>query len=467
MVFSSITFIYYFLPIVLLVYFIVPNKGKNLVLLISSLLFYFYGEKSFIWVILLSCIVNYGSGLLIQKFKDKKKCSLRILIGTIIINLGMLIFFKYTNFFIGCIGKIVGNNFNLIDIVMPIGISFFTFQTLSYVVDVYKGKVEANKNFVNFACYVCLFPQLIAGPIVRYSDINKELVDRKVNFDDFGTGVTRFIIGLAKKVLIANVIGAMINELYDLPSMTVVAYMLIGVGYSLQIYFDFSGYSDMAIGLGRMLGFHFHENFNYPFIARSITDFWRRWHISLSSFFRDYIYIPLGGNRVSLVKHIRNILVVWILTGLWHGAGWNFIVWGIYFGVLLILEKYIFKKFLDKHKIVRHITTIFLVIISFIIFSTDSLSDAWLFIKNMCGLGKLAFINGETLYYVRSYMVVMMIGIVGSTPLILNIVNKIRENKVGNIIMDVLEIGMCVVLLVVVTAFLIDSSFNPFLYFRF
>ena len=466
MVFSSITFIYYFLPIVLLIYVIYPNKYKNLVLLVSSLLFYFYGERVYIWILLLSCIINYFFALLIEKNRNNQKAKIYLIIS-IICNIGMLCYFKYTNFFIQNINSLFNIKLSLFNIVMPIGISFFTFQTMSYVIDVYHGKVKANKNILNFATYVCLFPQLIAGPIVRYSDVNDELNERKLSYIDFGNGVRRFVIGLAKKVLIANVIGEMCSILLGLSDITVVAYILVAIGFSLQIYFDFSGYSDMAIGLGLMLGFHFLENFNYPFIARSITDFWRRWHISLSSWLRDYVYIPLGGNRVSTLKFIRNILIVWFLTGFWHGAAWNFIIWGLYFGVILLIEKFFLKDFLNKHKIFGHIYTLILILISFIIFNADSLPYIINFLKNMFGFGNLSFINQETMYYLRSYLIILIIAIIGSTPLFKDICNKLKQNKKFTVFMDILEVLYCFILLIIVTAFLIDASFNPFLYFRF
>ena len=466
MVFSSISFIYYFLPIVLLIYFILPNKYKNLVLLISSLFFYFYGENTYIWVLLLSCFINYLSGILLDKVKKKNNKKI-ILIITIIIDLGLLCYFKYTNFFIQNINHIFKSNIDLLHIVLPLGISFFTFQTLSYVIDVYNGKVKANRNIINFACYVTLFPQLIAGPIVRYKDINKELENRKITIDDFGEGVRRFIIGLSKKVLIANNIGEMISILTSLNNPTIVSYILVAIGYTIQIYFDFSGYSDMAIGLGRMFGFHFLENFNYPLIAKNITDFWRRWHISLSSFFRDYVYIPLGGNRVSIPKHLRNILIVWLLTGFWHGATWNFIIWGLYFGLILIIEKYFLKDFLEKHPIFSHIYTTILVIISFIIFNTDTFKDTLYFLKNMFGLNHLQLINFETIYYLKSYLTLIIISFITATPLLKNIKKKLTNNEKSKKIFDILEIITYMFLLIIITAYLIDTSFNPFLYFRF
>ena len=464
MVFSSITFIYYFLPIVLLIYFITPNKFKNFILLISSLLFYFYGEPSYIWVLLLSCFINYISALLIEKYRNKSKI---ILILTILLDLGILMYFKYTNFFIENINNIFGFNIKFIRVIMPIGISFFTFQTLSYVIDVYTKKVEANKNFLVFSTYVSLFPQLIAGPIVRYIDVEKELKNRKHSCDMFAQGIRKFTIGLGKKVLIANVLGEMINILNNLNSLSVFSYILIAIGFTLQIYFDFSGYSDMAIGLGKIFGFNFLENFNYPYIANSITDFWRRWHISLSSFLKDYVYIPLGGNRIGSLKQIRNIFIVWFLTGFWHGAAWNFIIWGLYFGIILIIEKKFLLEFLKKHKIFSHIYTMFLVTIGFIIFNANNFSEVIAFMKSMFGFNGLPFINQETLYYFKSYIIIIIISIIASTPLLKNICIKLMKNKTINKIMGMLEILFIIIILMIVTAFLIDSSFNPFLYFRF
>ena len=463
MVFSSITFLYYFLPILLIIYLIVPNKIKNIVLLIFSLLFYFYGEPRYILILLLSCFINYISGRLIDKYNKHAK---KILIATIIYNVGQLLYFKYTDFFIQNINNIFNSNIDYLRIVMPIGISFFTFQTLSYVIDVYKKEVEVSKNFIDFATYVSLFPQLVAGPIVRYKTINEELKTRKVNFIDFSNGVKRFTIGLAKKVLIANIIGELCNSLIGMEEITVLSSWINAIGFTLQIYFDFSGYSDMAIGLGLMFGFHFLENFNYPFIAKSITDFWRRWHISLSSFFRDYIYIPLGGNRVSKLKWFRNIFVVWFLTGFWHGAAWNFIIWGLYFAILLLLEKNIWGKYLEKTKIIKYIYTITLVIISFVIFNSTSLNEVINSIKNMLFMNDLKFINTETIFYLRNYLVILIIALVASTPVMKNIIAKAKNTKF-KLVIDILEPIYYLALLIIVTSFLIDSSFNPFLYFRF
>lgn len=461
MVFSSLTFIYYFLPIVLLFYFIMPSKYKNLILLLFSLIFYFYGEQGYVLLLIMSCLLNYIFGIIIEKYRHKR-VSKNLLFLCIILNLSILFYFKYTNFFIKNINFVFNKDFNLLNIVLPIGISFFTFQTISYVIDIYNKKIKPAKNFIDFSCYVCLFPQLVAGPIVRYSEIDKELKNRKFSFDDFGYGVKRFVIGLFKKVVIANSIGLLITSLYSV-NMSVISYIVIALSYALQIYFDFSGYSDMAIGLGRMFGFHFPENFNYPFIASSITDFWKRWHMSLSRFFKDYVYIPLGGDRKGFKIHIRNIFIVWFLTGLWHGAEWNFIIWGLYFAFFLVLEKYVLKDLLKKHKIFSHIYTFIIVIISFVIFNINDFNQILVFLKSMIGLNNIPFINSKTIYYLKSYFILLIISFLFSTPLIKYIYTKYKNKK----IVDFVEVIIICILLIVSTSFLIDSSFNPFLYFRF
>ena len=460
MLFSSITFLYYFLPILLIIYLLVPKKIKNIVLLLFSLLFYFYGEPKYIIILLLSCIINFIIGLLIEKYPKRSKL---ILIIGLIYNIGQLLYFKYTDFFILNINSIFKTNINLLRVIMPIGISFFTFQTLSYIVDVYRKDVKASKNIFDFMTYVSLFPQLVAGPIVRYKTVEEELKNRATTYKSFGDGVKTFIIGLSKKVIIANVIGELCSALIGMQTQSIVSSWISAISFTLQIYFDFSGYSDMAIGLGLMFGFHFLENFNYPLISDSITNFWRRWHISLSSFFRDYVYIPLGGNRVNKLKWFRNIFVVWFLTGFWHGAAWNFIIWGLYFAILLILEKLVLGKYLEKTKVFKYIYTIFLVVISFVIFNSNSLNEVIISLKNMFGFNNLKFINSETIYHVRNYLVILIIAIISATPLLKNIFNKLKSNKV----IDSLEIIYYFILLITITAFLIDSSFNPFLYFRF
>ena len=457
MLFSSITFLFYFLPILLIIYFIVPKKFKNLVLFIFSLFFYFYGEPKYGFLLLLSCVINHIMGSLIDKHRKYGKI---FLIIALVYDIGSLLYFKYLDFFIENINNIFKSEIPLFHIIMPIGISFFTFQTISYVVDIYNKKVEPSKSFLNFATYVCLFPQLVAGPIVRYETIASELKNRESNFDTFALGVKRFTIGLAKKVLIANLLGEMCTSLASLPNGSVMSYLLEAVGYTLQIYFDFSGYSDMAIGLGLFFGFHFLENFNYPLVASSITDFWRRWHISLSSFFRDYVYIPLGGNRVSLLKWIRNIFIVWFLTGFWHGASWNFILWGLYFAVILVLEKKIYGKYLSNTKVLKYIYTIGLVVISFVIFNCENVSDIKIFLSSMFGLNNLPLINTETLYYIRSYLVLLIIAIIASTPILKVIGNKLKK-------LEFLEPVIYIGIIILVTAYLVDTSFNPFLYFRF
>lgn len=463
MVFASITFLYYFLPIFLILYFIFPKKYKNIVLLIFSFIFYFYGEPKYILLMLIEVFFSYFMTLSLEKNKSKS------LLGIIIsFHIFLLCVFKYFNFIITNINSIFGGNNSLLNIVLPIGISFYTFQIISYEVDVYRGKVKASKSLIDYMTYVFLFPQLIAGPIVRYETISKELKSRKVTLEDFSYGVNRFIIGLFKKVVIANNIGELCNILNNSSEVSVLLYWVLGISYMLQIYFDFSGYSDIAIGIGRMIGFKFPENFNYPYIANSVTDFWRRWHMTLSSWFRDYVYIPLGGNRVSTLKHIRNILVVWMLTGLWHGASWNFIIWGIYFGVILIIEKYCLNKVLEKlPRVIRNIYTMFIVMISFIIFSSDDISSALVVIKGLFSFSSLKFSNDFIIYYIRSYGVILIGGLVLCTPLIKNVINKLRENKILNYIINIFEVIILVLILVVITSMLIDSSYNPFLYFRF
>ena len=461
MLFSSITFIYVFLPILLITYYITPTKYKNIILLIFSLLFYSLGEPKYIIILILSCIINYYLSKLLNK-KYKKI----ILIIAILYNIGQLFIFKYTDFFISNINTIFKSSISLTYIIMPIGISFFTFQALGYVIDVYNKNHKPAKSLLEFMTYISLFPQLIAGPIVRFSDIKNELTKRTINYEKISLGIKRFIIGLSKKVLLANILGEFTTLVIE---ESFVYSWLKPIFYTLQIYFDFSGYSDMAIGLGLMLGFNFLENFNYPLIANSITDFWRRWHISLSSWFRDYLYIPLGGNRVSTQKWIRNLLIVWFLTGFWHGANWNFIIWGLYFGILLIIEKLFIKSFLDKTKIIKYIYTLLIVIISFLIFSTTNINELFNSLKNMFLINNIPLINKTTIYYFRSYIVLLIISIISATPILKITINKIKQTKLNKIIevLEILEIFIYFGLLTLSTAYLIDESFNPFLYFRF
>lgn len=460
MVFSSITFLFYFLPIVLALYYLVPNKFKNLILLISSFIFYFYGEPKYVLLMAFSIISTYICGILVDKYRGTKTAKL-FLILEIIISIGLLIYFKYADFIIKNINLWLSQKIDLINVLLPIGISFYTFQMISYVVDIYRGEVKVQKNILKLATYVSLFPQLIAGPIVRYSTIEKQLENREYSINKFSLGVRRFVIGLGKKVLIANVIGTLVNTFFISEDKSILFYWLYAIGVMLQIYFDFSGYSDMAIGLGKMFGFDFLENFNYPYIATSITDFWRRWHISLSSWFRDYVYIPLGGNRVSKIKWIRNIMVVWILTGLWHGAEWNFIIWGIYFGILLIIEKlFLLKKTEKIPKFLKVIYTLFFVMISFIIFNGNEIIEN---IKGVFGIGNISVISKESIYYLKSYFIVILIEIIGATPIMKNIVKKEKIKKFTNILEPIYLFSI----LLLSTSYIIDGSFNPFLYFRF
>ena len=462
MVFTSISFIYYFLPLLLICYFVVPKKYRNIILLMFSVLFYFYGEPKYILLMLIEVFISYVVGLLIDKYKNKN-----ILIIGIFIHVLLFGIFKYFNFVIINVNNLFHSNLNLLNVVLPIGISFYTFQIISYEIDVYNKKVNVQSNILNYFLYVFLFPQLIAGPIVRYQDVNNEIDNRNVTFEMFARGVRRFIIGLSKKVIIANNLGELCNIYLNLGDKSVLFTWIFAISYMLQIYFDFSGYSDIAIGLGKMLGFNFPENFNYPYMAKSITDFWRRWHMTLSSWFRDYVYIPLGGNKKGVLKQIRNILIVWSLTGLWHGASWNFIVWGLYFGILLILEKFILKKYFSNvPKFIKGIYTLFLVMISFVIFQGDNLSNDFNIIKGLFGLNGELFINNVTLYYLKGYVLFIVLGVIGSTNYVKNLVIKISNGK-GKKIINILEPIYLLILLIIVTMYLIDSSYNPFLYFRF
>jgi len=467
MLFSSIEFLYYFLPIVIALYFIVPKKFKNLILLISSLFFYYWGEPVYTLIMVVMAFSGYVHGLLIDKFRGTTKSKVA-LVSSIVVGLGALGFFKYSNFFIENINNLFDSAMSTLALALPIGISFYTFQILSYTIDLYRGKYEVQKNFIDFFAYVALFPQLIAGPIVRYSDIDKELKSRTHSFENFAYGANRFIIGLSKKILIADVLAGFCNLAKE-PSNTSVLFMWAYViAYAIHIYFDFSGYSDMAIGLGRIFGFHFPENFNYPYISKSITEFWRRWHMTLGSWFRDYVYIPLGGNRVSKLKWFRNIFVVWFLTGFWHGAGWNFIAWGLMFAVLLVIEKQFLLKILEKiPAIFSRVYVIFFLLLSWIIFDAASLTEAISRIGSLFGAGDMPLINANTLYYIKSYAVVLILGVIGCTPLLKNIVLKIKENVTGKRIINVVEPVVQILLLTLTTAYLIDGSFSPFLYFRF
>lgn len=446
MIFSSVSFLFYFLPIVIILYFLLPKKYRNLLLFISSLFFYFVGEKQYCLILLFSCVFNYQYA---KRIKDKKT-----LWFGVIVNLSLLIYFKYTNFIVD---DVLGLNLGL-RIVLPIGISFFTFQAISYLIDVYRGDVEASKSFINFGTYLTFFPQLIAGPIVRYETVNKELIERHENEDDCTKGIVRFCVGLFKKVVIADTLGSIVKLLSAIKARSSLSYFLEMISATMQLYYDFSAYSDMAIGMALIFGFHFLENFNYPLIATSVKDFWRRWHISLSSFLKDYIYIPLGGSRCSNSRYIFNLFVVWFLTGFWHGADYNFILWGLYFGLVLIIEKFVFKGFFDRHKVLGFIYTFLIVNISFVIFNHSNILD----VKNfMTGLFNFKYlVDKDTLFYLKNYVVFFIVCIIGITPLCKNIYSRLKNKDLANIVLVVL-------LLIVSTAYIIDATFMPFLYFRF
>lgn len=467
MLFSSITFLYYFLPLVLLIYFVVPFKAKNLVLLISSFIFYGWGEPVYVVYMALSILVQYILGLLIEKYSDRGLAKLFIVLS-VGFSLGLLGYFKYTDFFIANFNAATGMSIPLLKIVLPVGISFYTFQILSYTVDVYRKRISAQKNLIDLATYIVLFPQLIAGPIVRYIDIDKQLKVRSHSVEMVYEGLVRFVMGLAKKVLIANSLGELGDIFVKSTDKSVLFYWMYALAFALQIYFDFSGYSDMAIGLGKMFGFTFLENFNYPFISKSITEFWRRWHMSLGSWFRDYLYIPLGGNRVRTSRWLFNIFIVWMLTGFWHGADWNFIIWGLFFAVLLILEKLFLSKLLEKlPSFISHIYLLIIVIISFVIFDASSMNLAFERIGAMFGASDSPLWNSNSLYYLRSYALVFIVAIIGATPMIKNLVEKAKKKEGWSKAINILSPIVTIILLVAVTAYLIDSSFNPFLYFRF
>ncbi len=467
MLFSSIPFLFYFLPCVLILYLIAPKCLKNTVLLLSSLVFYAWGEPRYVIWMLLAITLGYIFGLLIERFKEKKRISKLFMILSVASSLAMLGYFKYVDFFIGNFNAITGLSIPLLKIALPIGISFYTFQILSYTVDVYRGNVAAQKNPIDLAAYVALFPQLIAGPIVRYSDVAEQLKSRTHTLEKTVLGARRFMIGLGKKILIANILGELCDTFRASDDKSVLFFWLYAVAYSLHIYFDFSGYSDMAIGLGKLFGFDFLENFNYPYISASITEFWRRWHMSLGSWFRDYVYIPLGGNRVSRMRHLFNIFVVWMLTGFWHGAAWNFIVWGLFFAVLLMVEKLWLLKYLKKSRVLSHIYVVVLIIISFVIFDASSMGQAFSYIGSMFGAGGYPLVSTEFLYYLRSYGVVLILGIIGATPLPKKLWNRIAATGIGSNIMTFAEPIALSALLLCCSAYLVDGSYNPFLYFRF
>ena len=435
--------------------------------MLSGFFFYGWGEPRFLLIMIASIAQGYVFALLIERFSSRPALKKLFLALSCIVALGLLGYFKYADFFISSFNAVTGLSVSLLNIALPIGISFFTFQIVSYDIDVYRGDVAAQKNPIDLAAYISMFSQLIAGPIVRYSDVAAQLKSRTHSIEKFSSGVRRFVIGLSKKMLIANVLGELVSDFKASDEKSLLFFWLYAVAYTLHIYFDFSGYSDMAIGLGRMMGFEFIENFNYPYIAASITDFWRRWHISLSTWFRDYVYIPLGGNRVKKARWIFNIFVVWFLTGLWHGAAWNFALWGLLYAILLMNEKLWSLKLLGKSKVISHIYTLLFVIIGFVLFDASSLGEAAGNIASLFGFGGHSLVSTESVYALRSYAVVFIIGIIGATPLAAKLMAKLRTNEAVGKVINVAEPFVLVLLLAVCTAYMVDGAFNPFLYFRF
>lgn len=466
MLFSSISFLYYFLPSVVVLYLIAPKGLKNTVLLLSSLFFYAWGEPKYLIFMLIAIMQGYFSGILIEKYHNKIQSKLFLTVS-LLISFGLLGYCKYADFFILNFNAITGCSVPLLSIVLPIGISFYTFQIVSYIIDVYRREVTAQKNIINLAAYITMFPQLIAGPIVRYSDIATQLEQRTHSFSNIAIGIRRFLIGLSKKVLIANLLGELTAAFQSSTEPSILFLWIYAIANTIQIYFDFSGYSDMAIGLGKIFGFHFLENFNYPYISNSITEFWRRWHISLGSWFRDYLYIPLGGSRVSKWKWIRNLFLVWMATGLWHGAAWNFVLWGLLFAVLLIVEKLWILNYLQNLKLLNHLYVLLFIIVSFVLFDASSINDAFSTIRAMFGASNLPLTTVESIYYLKSYAVILIISIIGATPLPSKLLHMAETYAISKRILYLLEPFCLVILLIVNTAFLIDGSFNPFLYFRF
>lgn len=453
MIFSSLLFLFWFLPIFFILYYLCPARFKNAVLLVGSMIFYSWGEPKFLLLLLLSILVNYAAGLAIARFHKRKL----FLFLAMLFDFGMLIFFKYINFFIENINNLTHANIKTLALTLPLGISFYTFQIASYVIDVYKGKVKAERSLLILGTYLCMFPQLIAGPIVVYSEVESALHDRKITLSDISEGISVFILGLASKVLIANNVGSLWTEAgkigYENISMPLA--WLAMLSFSLQIYFDFNGYSLMAIGLGKMLGFNFPKNFDMPYMSKSITEFWRRWHMTLSGWFREYVYIPLGGNRKGTVRTYVNLLIVWTLTGFWHGADWNFVLWGLFFFVILAIEKLFLKNFLDRHPVIASVYAKLLIAFSWMLFAITDFHEIGVFFGRL-----FSFTAGEdALYYLRNYGVVLIIGVILSTPLLSGLYEKIK-NRIPGIILSML-------LLFASVAYLADAGYNPFLYFRF
>ncbi len=461
MLFSSIPFLYYFLPVVLIAYFLAPWKAKNGVLLISSLFFYGWGEPKLLFLMVFTIMLFYLCGLAIGKAQEQKVKKFWLLVS-VVISIALLAVFKYADFFIGSFNSLTGLGVPLLKLALPVGISFYTFQCLSYTIDVYRGNVPPQKSLISFGAYVSLFPQLIAGPIVRYSDVARELGERTHSWEMATLGFRRFLVGLGKKVLIADQFALLAKLFRESSEPSVLFAWMYAIAFTLNIYFDFSGYSDMAIGLGKIFGFHFIENFNYPYLSKSVTEFWRRWHMSLGSWFRDYVYIPMGGNRVNKGRWVINILTVWMLTGAWHGAAWNFVVWGLVFAVLLLTEKWV-PALQKLPNFLRHFYVLLAVVLSFVLFNAESFNQAGQDFAAMFGAAGLPAVTAETVYYLKSYALLLVAGIVGSTPVVKETALKLRETKVGG----VLEFALMAILLITCTAYLVDGSFSPFLYFRF
>ena len=463
MLFSGIPFLFYFLPCVLLVYFAVPQKGRNAVLLAASLFFYGWGEPKFLLFMVFSIVQGHVFARLIARGKRKKL----FLTLSLVVSFALLAYCKYADFFIENFNAVTGLSLPLLKIALPIGISFYTFQIASYEIDVYRGDVAAQHNFIDFAAYVAMFPQLIAGPIVRYRDIAPQLKERTHSLEAAASGASRFAVGLGKKVLVANVLAQLVSAYKASAEQTALYAWLYAIAFTLQIYFDFSGYSDMAIGLGRIFGFTFPENFRYPYIAKSITEFWRRWHMSLGTWFRDYLYIPLGGSRCSRIRHIFNILVVWMATGFWHGAAWNFVFWGLFYAVLLMAEKFFLLPALKKGRALPHVYVLLAVTLGFVLFDAASLKDALHQLGTLFGAGTASGLGTEALYMLRSYGVVLALAVLGATPLPAMLWKKAQGAKSLAPVLTVAEPLCTFALLALCTAFLVDGSFNPFLYFRF
>lgn len=466
MLFSSIPFLFAFLPLTAALYFAVPKKLKNGILLLFSLVFYGWGEPKYLLLMLFSITQGYVFGLLIERTREKRRSKV-YLTASVFVSLLLLGYCKYVDFFIGSFNSLTGLSVPLLRVALPIGISFYTFQILSYTIDVYRGDVPAQRNYVNLALYIAMFPQLIAGPIVRYSDIAPQLESRTHSMENAAYGIRRFTVGLSKKILIANILAEPVSFFKDSAEKSVLFFWLYAVACTLQIYFDFSGYSDMAIGLGRIFGFRFSENFDYPYISGSITEFWRRWHISLGTWFRDYLYIPLGGNRVGKFRWFFNIFVVWFATGIWHGAAWNFVLWGLIYAVLLVNEKLWLLKPLKNSRILNHVYTMFFVVIGFVLFDAESVGAAFSVLGAMLGFAGLPAVSPEAVYTLKSYAVVLIVAVIGATPLMKKLFERIGKSKAGSAVLTVAEPLGIVLLLTVCTAYLVDGSFNPFLYFRF